>query len=417
MNDTSAQAILCRVPHPYKAMLAICSDLDETPDRRTYWEIMRFLNTREPTSMGKGAGLEVGNSIYFRDRPGQFTYWDTDDAGREMVRTLIRSGHIDCLHSFGREVLTRKDAQAALEELEKFDCRLSVWVDHSTSVTNFGLDVTRGFGDVPGHEAYHADLAAAHGIRFVWRGRVTSVTGQDVPASLGGIFSIRHPAESATTLGKEAAKHILAVCGNKKFAMHATNRVLRPSTLRDGRRVYEFMRFHPYYAGMDHGATGREVGGVLTERMLATLLRREGIGILYTHLGKIDNPQSPLGPAAQTAFRRLARLLDSGELLVTTTHRLLKYLAVRDNLRYSVSEEPDAIMIRVEAINDPVLGEYIPSLDDLQGISFKTGSEKVNSAILSIVGRDGDVVLANDSEGHFFVPWRPLIFPSGTYSR
>ena len=39
--------------------------------------------------------------FYFDMPPDQFAYWNTDDAGREMVRALIRSGHIDCFHSFG----------------------------------------------------------------------------------------------------------------------------------------------------------------------------------------------------------------------------------------------------------------------------------------------------------------------------
>jgi len=41
------------MPYPYRGMLAICSDLDETPDRNVYWEIMRFLNTTEKTAMGR----------------------------------------------------------------------------------------------------------------------------------------------------------------------------------------------------------------------------------------------------------------------------------------------------------------------------------------------------------------------------
>jgi len=98
------------LPYPYRAMLAICSDLDETPDRRTYWEIMRFLNTTLPTPIGRGVGLEVGNSIYFDMPADQFAYWTTDDAGRDMIRSLIRTGHIDCLHSYGDLAGTRKDA-------------------------------------------------------------------------------------------------------------------------------------------------------------------------------------------------------------------------------------------------------------------------------------------------------------------
>src|SRR5207253_3793143 len=79
-------------PFPYQAALAICSDLDETADAETYFELMRFLNTTEDTSMGPGVGLEVGNSIYFDMPPGHFSYWNTSDENREKIRTLIQSG-------------------------------------------------------------------------------------------------------------------------------------------------------------------------------------------------------------------------------------------------------------------------------------------------------------------------------------
>src|SRR6267154_4889527 len=79
-----------RFPYPFSAALAICSDLDETPDADTYFELMRFLNTTDDTSMGPGVGLEVGNSIYFDMPPGHFSYWNTDDKNREKIRALIK---------------------------------------------------------------------------------------------------------------------------------------------------------------------------------------------------------------------------------------------------------------------------------------------------------------------------------------
>ncbi|MFQ5494518.1 MAG: hypothetical protein ACE5EX_03975 [Phycisphaerae bacterium] len=112
--DPRATTALRPYPYPYRAMLAICSDLDETPNRDVYWKIMRFLN-----GSPSGLGLEVGNTIYFDMPPDQFSYWGTDDAGREMVRNLIHSGHIDCLHSFGDLATTRAHAQRALEELAR----------------------------------------------------------------------------------------------------------------------------------------------------------------------------------------------------------------------------------------------------------------------------------------------------------
>ncbi len=178
---SKARFELRRLPYPYRAMLAICSDLDETPNRQVYWETLRFLNTKEPTIMGCGVGLEVGNTIYFDMPANQFAYWNTDDAGREMVRNLIRSGHIDCLHSFGDLATSRKHAARALEELTQHDCQLTVWIDHGIAPSNFGSDIMQGYGDVQNSEVYHADLTYSYGIRYVWRGRVTSVIGQNVP--------------------------------------------------------------------------------------------------------------------------------------------------------------------------------------------------------------------------------------------
>jgi hypothetical protein len=103
-------------PYPYKAMVAICSDLDGTLDRDQYLGIARFLNTEEATPAGKGVGLEVGNTLYFDMPDDQFSYWNTDDQGRAAVRRLIRSGHIDCFHSFGDLATARDHARRALEE-------------------------------------------------------------------------------------------------------------------------------------------------------------------------------------------------------------------------------------------------------------------------------------------------------------
>ena len=320
---------LRRVPYPFQAVLAICSDLDETPDGHAYLEIMRFLNTTADTSMGPGVGLEVGNSLYFDMPPGQFSYRNTDEAGREMVRALIRSGHIDCLHSYGDLATTRNDARRALDELAARDCRLEVWVDHGAAASNFGADIMQGHGDEPGHAAYHADLTVGYGIQYVWRGRVTSVIGQDAAPRLSGIFSPRHPLLALRTLAKELAKQTLAGRGNEKYAMHATNGVLRPVQLRDGSAVYEFLRSNPHWGGISAGDTAQGVGAVLSDSFLKHLVERQGVCVLYTHLGKTRDPRVPFGAATRAGFRRLAEASRHGEVLVTTTRRLLGYCRAR----------------------------------------------------------------------------------------
>jgi hypothetical protein len=368
-NSFDDSVTLRSIPYPYKAMLAICSDLDETPDKNVYWKIMQFLNTTKNTSMGPGVGLEVGNSIYFDMPQEQFAYWNTDDTGRKMVRTLIMSGHIDCLHSYGDLAAKREHAAKALDELNRHDCKLQVWVDHGTAPTNFGSDIMQGHGDEQGHPAYHADLTIDYGIKYIWQGRVTSITGQDVPASLAGIFQLGHPAASLKTLLKEAAKRRYAQVGNEKYSMHGPNQTLRQISLRDGRYAYEFMRCNPHWGGVSSSDQGRNISKVLTKAMLDRLIDRAGTCILYTHLGKIDNPQVPFDEKTIESFRMLAEMYHSGKILVTTTRRLLIYKSILRQCIFDCIKDGNNLCINITTKSDEKFKIDL-SEKDYSGLTF-----------------------------------------------
>ena len=68
--------------------------------------------------------LEVGNTIYFDMPETEFSYWSISDRQRELIRTLIRSGHIDCFHSFGDCADSRDHALKAINELDSNNCPL-----------------------------------------------------------------------------------------------------------------------------------------------------------------------------------------------------------------------------------------------------------------------------------------------------
>ena len=400
-----------RLPFRTSAMLAICSDLDETPDADLYYECMRFLNTTEHTRLGRGVGLEVGNSIYFDAMPGQFGYWTTDDRGREMARALIRSGHIDCLHSYGDRATTRAHAGRALAELARFDCSLQVWVDHAIAPTNFGADIMRGRGDVRDSAAYHADLTCEFGIKYVWRGRVTSMIGQDAPASLGGLYNAAHPIRSAVTIAKEAAKQTLARTGSAKYGLHAGNGILEPATLRSGQPVYEFLRFNPHWGGVSCGDTADGLGEVLSERTLSRLANRMGIGILYTHLGKVGDRHDPFPGSAREALYRLASSATRGRMLVTTTRRLLGYCRALREAR--IASLPDGGSLRLDIRLDGVEWDaHGPT--DADGLTVTVSNPE--STRVSVNGQDVPEVvrIPRDAAGPGAValPWRRLRFPS-----
>jgi hypothetical protein len=396
------------LPFPYRAALAICSDLDLTPTRQVYAECSRYLNSTDPTSMGRGLGLEVGNTIYF-DMADQFAYWNTDDEGRDMARALIRSGHIDCLHSYGDLATTRAHAQRALEDLSRHGCRLEVWVDHAVAPTNFGEDIMKGSGDVRGADAYHADLTCAAGVRYVWRGRVTSVIGQNVPRTLAGIWHPSSPLLSGRTALKEAAKGFIGR-GDRRYSLHPANRMVRETTLRDGRPVYEFLRSNPHPHGVSVGDTAGGVAEVFTPRMLQRLIDREASTIIYTHLGKIRSEHEPFEAPTRNAFEHLARLSHDGAILVTTTRRLLGYSVARARVEASMRTVDGAAHIEIRVRPDSVAPL---SAADLQGLTFYAADPERTRVFVD--GQEVQRLQRNppDATGRrsVTIPWTRLEFP------
>ena len=356
----------------------------------------------------------MGNTIYFDMPPDEFAYWNTDDAGRAMVQTLIQSGHIDCLHSYGDFATTREHAGAALDELVRHGCRIEVWVDHRVAPTNFGADIMQGSGDVPGAAAYHADLTCGYGVQYVWRGRVTSVIGQDVPRELGGIFTTQHVRASTKTLAKELAKGVLGRGGHPKYLMHGANKVLRSTRLRDGHPVFEFMRSNPYWGGVENADTADGLVYTLTPATLSRLLAREGVSIFYTHLGKGAQPEEPLHGAARQALRALAELFRGGKLLVTTTRRLLGYRRAVREVGMKVEAEPRALQIQLSTDTNGRAGMSDLSVTDLNGLTFYVPDPERTR--ITINGREVQGLRRNhaDHTGRRSVslPWPPLEFPS-----
>ncbi len=395
---------LRKYPYPYHAMLAVCSDLDETPDARVYFETARFLNTREATLLGPGVGLEIGNSLYCDMPPEQFCFAHADACARRNIERLVASGHLDCLHSFGDKVATRAEAEHWWNLLPRDGRRMEVWIDHAVAPSNLDPDIMKGQGAMPGSPCYHADFTLASGaLPFVWKGRVTSLVAQNCPRDYGALFDSRHPLASLKTLAIEWMKGMLARAGSEKYAMHGANRVLRETRLPDGTRVLEFMRCNPAWRGVSAFETAREFHRVVTPRMLAQLARQEGCSVLYTHLGKILNPDHPFPQATCRAFELLGKWQRNGRILITTTRRLLGYCRSVEYAAFT-SKEGKGTEIHLDS---PFAEE------DLQGLTFYVDDPELTR--LFINGSPFCELVANpaDASGRrsVSIPWRPLVFP------
>ena len=397
---------LRKYPYPYSAMLAICSDLDETPNKEIYFETARYLNTTEETLLGKGVGLEVGNTIYFDMPEHNFSYTNTDDDGRQKVHQLIESGHIDCLHSFGDFVKDRALIEKHWNAIQAGKRKLEVWVDHAQAPTNLDNDIMHGQGAEEGKPAYHSDLTVQSGmLGFIWKGRVTSIVAQNTSRSYAAIFNSTEVLKSGKTILLEFIKGWFARFGNVKYAMHKDNKVLRQSKLVDGTKVNEFMRCSPSWGGISCFDQARGIHHVLTKEMLNTLVKKAGCSVLYSHLGKVHSVAQPFTNETRQAFELLSSYQQSRQILTSTTRRLLGYCRTVDELDFSVKAVGKETHIFLST-------EY--SGEDLHGLTWYVDKpEKVKLHINEKLFEGIAINPPDDSNSpSISIPWTFLPFPS-----
>ena len=183
-----------------------------------------------------------------------------------------------------------------------------------------GDDVTCGLGDHPNSNAYHADITLAYGIKFVWLGRGTMITGQSVPISIKSFINIydsNHPFYSIMNISKELAKNILSHFGNKKYSMHRNNDLVRITSLDDGQKVYEFMRFDNHWRGVGRNANVEGLAYVISKKNIERLKEVSGFMIVYTHFGQNTDHRKPLPIETIGALRNLAIEYHSGHIDLT----------------------------------------------------------------------------------------------------
>jgi hypothetical protein len=243
-----------------------------------------------------------------------------------------------------------------------------------------GDDVTFGTGDHPDSLSYHADLTIKYGIKFAWLGRVTMIVGQEVAPDIKQFLYIldsEHYIKSISNMIKEFSKHYLACLGSRKYSMHKKNRLVEVRQLDDGQRIYEFMRFDNYWEGVSKGATSKNLGYILSEKTFKRLKKIGGFMIVYTHLGINDDCNKVICEETVNSFRILEKEFYNGEIFVTTTSKLLDYYLIRKYLNWVIEKKDnDIIRITILSVEDPVFGSFMPTLKQLDGITFCFDSGK-----------------------------------------
>jgi len=390
---------LRKFPYPYRAALAICSDIDSS-EFLDFIEIHKYLNTRRRTSLGEGLGLEIGDSFWMysneQTRDHAFAYFDPSMVKPSKysgaMRELIGSGYIDVMHTYGNFSVSggfiRELAERALEELEKHNLKIEVWSNHGDekNLQNIGGS-SKGLGDVKylkGNEGktvenkryYHTDLLINYGIKYYWDSEesLTHVIGQDRNCSfyecLVPSIVVKAPRDRLRNMVKAGFSPITRSMVRRTYLLSLKeNRLSRTNTLRDDNKIIKFTRY-----GLGGYDWSEDVPLILSDKVLRQLINVEGYCIAYVHLGDRRNNRNglPLSYSTLAAFEKMAKYYYEGKLLITTTRNLLRFRNISKELIWSYSLHEGSIRIFIDGVAPSILSYGRVNLKDLQGLTFYT---------------------------------------------
>lgn len=416
-----------KFPYPYKAALAICSDIDGTDTIEKFLEIQKFLNTTQEGAFGRGLGLDIGNTFWYYNQqyelhrrrlagdsvpevvfPGEPDFGisifsgtsDSLSSYADVIVTLVRAGYLDCLHSYGHmaeTAFTRALAIQAIDLLKKEALTVDVWVNHGSKVVTHKMgDAPWYLGDNPESSVYHADLTIPVGIKFLWRGHRTHCVGQD------GNFSFLN-------LAKRTYEYLQDLVYTEQ-SFPNDNKLVHVYELDDGQKVFEFVRFINPWGEYD---IPREpyIAHQLGPEVVDELIDNRGFLIFYTHLGMNGNPPF-LHDSTIEALHYIKKRFEEGDLLVTTTSKLLNYYVHHKYLFWRKEQRADSLFIMIDSITNEVEGNFVPEVSHLQGMTFYipencTVTLLVNGQPVSFIINDRD----ETGRQSISIPWQRLTFP------
>lgn len=399
---------LRKFPYPWRAMFSFSSDCDGM--RPVLFEGgHRFLNTDvSQTGYGTGVGLDVGDSFFFKGGLGSGPCvfddsrdWTSEDdyalygvgsptipdsdtvnnrvAGRlafhgwhDHVLYYLHCGWIDCLHggdgnlahpelpSADNTRWRREDGNHYKDWLAANGLVVTTHTNHASVAPSFGgtdpavsphdpSGLCHFGGDVPGSPYYWADLALASGMRYLQSYNRADIgygasTGRQSPTDAGnGVPQILEPITLrgfGSGLGKAWAY------GRSSWT-HTT----------------------------ENGAD--DLRDALTATHLDAFWANAYVEALYVHFGVQGTSAAPTynsDPMFPSADRDALRLLrtyqDNGLILVARSSRLFQHEIARRYATWTETAYNGGYIIDVTGIADPQLGTYVPTLDQVRGLTF-----------------------------------------------
>lgn len=305
------------LPPPYQRMVAINSDVEWT----SWQSQINLINLFEQYN------LETAFSYWFYGSPKvtwrlfENHYNDKSQHFHHALK-LIKNGFLDTIHSFGgRKHLggcdfNRSSIEQAYKLLADNGASCSIYSNHGSTLDRQNIAGEWGTyheGDVPSSDLYHMDLTRQFGIKYFWC---------DPDYEISEAFL-------EPTIGEQ----------NSLFVQgHA----------RDGSSFLRFKRFFgeniPFGPSLDNFHQQ-------LEQIIAS--KKKGYSILYQHLGvwrKEDGKPEEANTESipkhiDLALKKLRHEQNQGNILITTTQKLLNHAVLMAARPWNVQETKEKFIV------------------------------------------------------------------------
>jgi hypothetical protein len=371
IGDPRSSLRLLAYPPPYRCWLALSNDPDATSQQA--WEELHELIWAE-------LGIPFADSFFIYNYNER---WSDQVNLCDHPSILAAHAH-DTMHTWGdftqtpRRRFNRQDAMDGLRILQDHGAAPRVWTDHNNFTGNLLHRVTCKvmpvLQDASGHAFenvdYTLDLIWKAGVRYVWDGELTTLIGQDRPVRRAEWYALGCQSRWKSMLytwadgfGHPLWRRVRA--GLFSYRPEGNTQYF-PHVFADGRTLYCFRRYGFWpFADVDG------FGAVIAPQFIDKLVAMRGTSIIYTHLGKRRanrvHDKRHIPPHTENAVRLLSRRWAQGEVMLSSTSRLLDYLILRDQARVAdgcIDFRPDGI--RFETL----------TAADLEGFAFGVYTRK-----------------------------------------
>lgn len=209
-------------------------------------------------------------------------------------------------------------------------------------------------GDNPESPLYLTDLLRDFGIRYYWAPPTSNPISTDL---------LRLSERLLDETYSEKLRRL--ALPEKSFGRRPS--FLSTMVMDDGASYIVFGRAYK-------GGKGIQSLELLTHQALTELIDQHGTSIIYTHWTEF--PKKVFTAKGLDGLQRLKDFYESGHIWVAPTSDILHFSFIRSCLEFGVQYENGRRIIDITRVASPLGEPIIPTLDDLQGITFECSGDR-----------------------------------------